>query len=77
MFDFDNKPKRFIDVETGEYINLYADNIKESYNHAVDDYFNAIRLKCTQYKIKYVEANINENFNSVLTTYMVERQKFA
>lgn len=77
LFDFDNKPKRFIDVETGDYINLYADNIKESYNQAVDDYFNEIRLKCTQYKIKYVEANINENFNSILTTYMVERQKFA
>ena len=30
-FDFDNRPKRFIDVETGEYINLYADNIKENY----------------------------------------------
>ncbi|GAA4268396.1 DUF58 domain-containing protein [Hyunsoonleella aestuarii] len=77
LFDFDNKPKRFIDVETGDYVNLYADNIKESYNQAVVDYFNEIRLKCTQYKIKYVEANINENFNSILTTYMVERQKFA
>lgn len=75
-FDFDNKPKRFIDVETGEHINLYADAIKENYNKVVDDYFNALRLKCGQYKIKYVEANINENFNKVLTTYMVERQKF-
>jgi hypothetical protein len=24
-FDFDNKPKRFIDVETGEFINLYPE----------------------------------------------------
>ena len=75
-FDFDNKPKRFIDVETGEYINLYTDSIKESYNTAVSSYFDALRLKCAQYKIKYVEANINNHFNNVLTTYMVERQKF-
>src|SRR5690554_7240197 len=27
-FDFNNRPKRFVDVETGEHINLYADNIK-------------------------------------------------
>ena len=27
-FDFDNTPKKFIDVETGEEINLYADNLK-------------------------------------------------
>ena len=76
-FDFDNKPKRFIDVETGEYINLYADSIKESYHAKLEDYFEALRLKCAQYKIKYVEADINKNFNSILTTYMIERQKFA
>ncbi len=69
--------KRFIDVETGEYINLYADTIKENYENAVNDYFEALRLKCAQYKIKYVEADINKNFNNILTTYMVERQKFV
>lgn len=75
-FDFDNKPKRFVDVETGEHIDLYAENIKANYEKAVDAYFNNIRLKCGQYQIKYVEANVNENFNKILTTYMVERQKF-
>tara|TARA_R110001606_G_scaffold55266_2_gene134814 strand:- start:175 stop:519 length:345 start_codon:yes stop_codon:yes gene_type:complete len=76
-FDFDNKPKRFIDVETGEYINLYADSVKENYSKAVNVYFAALRLKCAQYKIKYVEADINKDFNTILTTYMVERQKFV
>ena len=76
-FNFDNKPKRFVDVETGEFINIYPDNIKENYEEAVNTYFNNIRLKCGQYKIKYVEANINENFDKILTTYMLERQKFV
>ncbi|GGZ85677.1 DUF58 domain-containing protein [Algibacter mikhailovii] len=76
-FNFDNTPKRFVDVETGEHMNLYADSIKENYSKAVEDYFAALRLKCAQYKIKYVEANINENFNNILTAYMIERQKFG
>ena len=76
-FDFDNKPRRFIDVETGEFINLYADSIKDNYHSAVENYFETLKLKCAQYKIKYVEADINKNFNNILTTYMVERQKFA
>lgn len=76
-FDFDNKPKRFIDVETGEHINLYADSIKQNYSEAVKDYFGALKLKCAQYKIKYVEADINRGFNNILTTYMIERQKFV
>ncbi len=76
-FDFDNRPKRFIDVETGEYINLYPDNVKENYEKAVKDYFQNLKLKCGQYRIKYVEADINAGFNSILTTYMIERQKFV
>ncbi len=76
-FDFDNAPKRFIDVETGEYINLYADSVKENYNAAVGTYFKTLRLKCSQYKIKYVEADINKDFNNILTTYMIERQNFV
>lgn len=76
-FNFDNRPKRFVDVETGEFINLYADNIKENYEKAINSYFDDIKLKCGQYKIKYVEANINESFDKILTTYMLERQKFV
>jgi uncharacterized protein (DUF58 family) len=75
-FDFDNSPRKFIDVETGESVNIYADNIKENYTDAVSQYFDAIRLKCGQYRIKYVEADITKGFDSILTTYMVERQKF-
>lgn len=75
--DFDNTPKRFIDVETGEFINLYPDTIKESYEDSVKSYFNQLRLKCGQYGIKYVEADITKDFDKILTTYMVERNKFA
>jgi uncharacterized protein (DUF58 family) len=76
-FDFNNRPKRFVDVETGEHINLYADNIKETYEEAVRNYFNDLKLKCGLYRIKYVPTDINEHFNKILTTYLVERQKFG
>ncbi|WP_299398651.1 DUF58 domain-containing protein [uncultured Gelidibacter sp.] len=75
-FDFDNTPKKFVDVETGAHINMYPENVKEAYEKAVSSYFEALRLKCGQYQIKYVEADINKNFDKILTTYMVERGKF-
>ena len=75
-FNFDNKPRRFVDVETGEFINLYADTIQENYEKTVSDYFEKLRLKCGQYRIKYVEADINRSFDNILTTYMIERQRF-
>lgn len=76
LFDFDNSPKRFIDIETGDHINLYADTIKETYEKSVKEYFTDLKLRCGQYRIKYVEADINAGFDTILTTYMIERQKF-
>jgi len=76
-FDFDNSPKRFIDVETGDFINLYPETIKDSYVEAVNEYFHTLRLKCSQYGIKYVEADINKDFDRILTTFMVERHNFG
>jgi uncharacterized protein (DUF58 family) len=75
-FNFNNKPKRFIDIETGDFVNLYADQVKENYEKAVLNYFEELKMKCLQYKIKYVAADINQPFDAVLTSYMVAREKF-
>lgn len=76
-FDFDNIPKKFVDVETGESVNLYADNVQVNYENAVKAYFQKLRTKCIQYKIKYVPVNVEDKFSKILTTYLVERQKFV
>ncbi|OIQ30044.1 MAG: hypothetical protein BM564_04560 [Bacteroidetes bacterium MedPE-SWsnd-G2] len=76
-FDFDNAPRKFIDVETKEVINVYPETIKENYKAAVTTYISELRNKCGQYKIKYVEVDINSSFDKVLTTFMVERHKFS
>ena len=75
-FDYDNTPKRFFDVETGEHVDLYSDNVKENYAAAMHKYFRTLEMKCIQYKIKYVPADINANFDKILNTYIIERQKF-
>ena len=76
-FEFENKPKKFVDVETGETINLYSESVKQDYKKAVAKYFKEIKLKCLKYKIKYVEADIQKDLNNILTTFLIERQKFA
>lgn len=76
-FDFSDRPRRFTDVETGEKIDLYAENIKEGYHSAVEEYFRNLKLKCAQYGIKYVMADVNESFDKIISTYLIERQKFV
>ena len=75
-FTFDTAPKKFVDVETGEEINLYAQNVQEQYTKIVEEYFSDLKNKCLQYKIDYVPVNINSGLNSVLITYLISRRKF-
>ena len=74
-FDFDNSPKKFVDVETGEEVNLFSENIQEQYTELIDSYFIELKNKCLQYKIDYVPVDIQIGFNQVLTSYFLSRQK--
>lgn len=76
FFNFENTPKRFVDVETGEHLDLYADNIKDAYHEHISTYIADIKMKCAQYKIKYVDIDIQSDFSTVLNTFLVERNKF-
>lgn len=72
-FDFENRPYHFIDMETKEEIKLNPTQIKELYTQKAHEYTEAIKLKCGQYRIDFVEADINKGFDVVLQTYLVKR----
>ena len=74
-FDFDNVPKKFVDLETGEEINIYAENIKGKYKELVGKYFNELKNKCLHYKIDYIPTDIGKGYNEVLTSYLLSRKK--
>ena len=76
-FGFDHAPKRFVDVETGQHIDLHAEHIREAYVKEVDTYLKHLKLKCMQYKIRYVDIDVRSDFSTVLNTFLVERQKFV
>lgn len=76
-FDFDNMPKSFIDVETNEKVDLYADNVKKAYSDSVKQFISDIKLECAKYNIKYVPVSVSENFEKIINSYLVEKQKFG
>jgi uncharacterized protein (DUF58 family) len=76
-FDFDNAPRKFIDVETGEEVTVFADNIKEEYGKQVESYFKKLALTCSQNRIKYIPVSVDESFEKILMTYLVEKQNFG
>jgi uncharacterized protein (DUF58 family) len=76
-FDFDNAPRKFVDVETGEVVAVFADNIKEEYEKQIESYFKKLALTCSQNRIKYIPVSVDESFEKILMTYLVEKQNFG
>lgn len=74
-FDFANRPYQFIDMETGEKIKLQSNQVKDQYIEHVTAFTESLKLKCMQYKIDFVEADINRGFAAVLNAYLVKRSK--
>ena len=74
-FEFENKPYHFIDLESGEEIKLNPSQIKEQYQQSINQYKDLLKLKCGQYKIDFIEADINKGFDNILYTYLVKRNK--
>lgn len=76
-FDFDNAPRKFIDMESGDEVTVFADNVKSAYEKGVKNYFKNLAMTCSQNKIKYVPVGVSDSFEKVLTAYLVEKQKFG
>lgn len=77
QFDFANSPKKFIDVESGEQVSLYAANVKEEYEKQLATYFKRLSLVCAQNQIKYIPVAVSDNFEKIMLTYLAEKQNFG
>jgi len=75
-FDFKNVPHKFIDLETGEEVKFNPNDVRDHYTGKMKEYFNAIKLKCGQYHIDLVEADINAGFKKVLLPFLIKRSRY-
>ncbi len=74
-FDFPNKPTTFIDLETGEKVKLQPNELKKSYKAEVEKKMSELKMKCSQFKIDFIDADIQEGVEFVLQQYLIKRQK--
>lgn len=74
-FAFADQPHEFIDLETNLRVKLQPNQVREAYQKAVGDYLQALRLRCAQYRIDFIEADIAEGFEQILSAYLVKRTK--
>ena len=74
-FSFEERPYEFIDTETGESLKVQPGQVREYYLERMTNYYTELKLKCGQYKIDFIEADISEGLDPILMTYLVKRSK--
>ena len=74
-FAFENRPYEFIDVETGDRVKVHSNQVRTAYLEAMSAFEKELKLKCAQYKIDFVEADINKGYKQVLMPYLIKREK--
>ncbi|MEZ5149157.1 MAG: DUF58 domain-containing protein [Bacteroidales bacterium] len=74
-FDFENRPYKFIDMEAGTEIKLTPSEVRELYIEKSRAFKNDLKLKCGQYGIEFIEADINRGFEQILLPYLLKREK--
>lgn len=74
-FNFANRPSQFIDLESGEHLKVNPSEIRDLYRDKQKDFFAELELLCGQFAIDYTEADIREDFKTVLQAYLLKRKK--
>ncbi len=74
-FDFENRPYKFVDMESGEEIKVQAGEIQEEYVKKITALEKELELRCAQYHIDFIPADINLGFQQVLLPYLLKRQR--
>jgi uncharacterized protein (DUF58 family) len=74
-FEFENRPYLFVDMESGEQVRLQPNQIKAYYTEQVASFTEQLKMRCLQYKIDFVEADINRGFYPILQTWVTKRAK--
>lgn len=74
-FEYENRPYTFVDMESGEEVKVQPNEIKDSYIKSITEFKQNLKLRCGQYRIDFVEADINEGFKQVLLPYLLKRTR--
>jgi uncharacterized protein (DUF58 family) len=73
--DLEDRPYRFVDMETKESIRLNPVEVRERYTEAFNRARHELEVRCGRYGIDYVEADINKGFEGILLPYLFKRER--
>jgi uncharacterized protein (DUF58 family) len=74
-FEFSDRPHLFIDLETGNKIKLQPSEVKSTYQEAARKRLTSLRDKCGQLQIDFVEADVEDDYDTIFNAYLIKRAR--
>ncbi len=74
-FEFNQRPTRFIDLETGFELKIHPSEVKEHYVKKMIELRNELKTRCGNHSIDFIEVDIHEGPIPVLAEYLIKRKK--
>jgi len=74
-FDYPNRPHRFIDLESNEQLKINPLDVKEAYTQAIQQFQKELKYRCQQYRMDYVNADVDEGYYPILRAFLERRRK--
>lgn len=71
----EDRPYAFVDLETGEQVKAHPAEVRTAYRTAMAEHWHQLKLKCGQYRIDLVEADINQGFSPILLEFLLKRAR--
>ncbi|SFC20225.1 Protein of unknown function DUF58 [Flexibacter flexilis DSM 6793] len=77
LFEFEERPYEFLDLESGEKLKIKPSQVQDHYKEAIGQFSQDLKLRCGQYKIDFIEADIRNGIDGILLPYLVKRSKMS
>jgi len=75
LFNFPNRPIILRDLENGEKIEVHPNQIRSQYQQAMRTYNAEFKQKCYEFNIDFIEVDIAQSYDKILTDYLLKRRK--
>jgi uncharacterized protein (DUF58 family) len=74
-FEFEDRPTIFQDLESGEEVRLHPSEVREAYTRRMADLRKELEVRCSQYRVDWVDVDIAAGVYPVLSAYLAKRAK--
>lgn len=73
--DYDARPHRFIDLESGRELRLQPAEVADAYRRHMQALFADLARRAMQYGIEYVPVDVAQGFHQVILPFLLKRSK--